>query len=834
MLKIKQLLFAFLLTSSALAQNPNVAAVKETLFQQANRQFDTQAYAKAVALYEQVLDDKAASSGQKRQAKINMAQAYTQLGDNIRAEQFYRDLLIEAPFVGGHYYQYLNYAKVLANNGKIQESQQYFEKYQSSKTSDESGTVGAGAYTKKKIAYRLDYLAINTPEAEFSPMYYRDGLVYVSGKAAGSVSSESPQKGYLDLYYVANRNEIKAASTLNPDGSAAAMPKAQNKTSNAKARRLGNDAYTQPTSNDSRTTITFKGYGIENQHEAGSAAAALKPGKPGPFSKELNTKYHEGPVTFSGDGSRIVFTRNNFNEGRKGQSTENDIKLKLYSAQWGNGDWTNTQELPFNSDEYSTAHPALSKDGSLLYFVSDMPGGVGGKDLYVSRWEGNQWAKPMNLGNQINSRSDEVFPFFDERGNLYFSTSERRGGLGGLDIFYAVLSKDGTKVIEIIHLDAPINSKGDDFGIVTDADRSTGYFSSNRRAGDDDLYRFARQSSLYECRDLTMRVFDNETTLPLDSAKISISSKTGSEPAKELVTDQNGRANLCFASDNYFIFTISKDGFLTNTIGFSAQSLTDDKPTRLEVSLSKPTIIFDSTMTAPVVVDNTATEPPKTLDWDKPIDSKKSIIRGVVRTFVDKKPVKGTLVKLINGCTKKVERTITTKADGKYEFEVVDDKCDYTVNYSSYLYATNSMKIRKSPQKSFPKVVINDINLLKSGDVVQLDNIYYDEGKWNIRPDAAKVLNNLARIMQQYPSLKSEILSHTDSRGEAESNRLLSQKRAQASVDYIATKGIDKTRLKATGMGESVSINGCVDGVKCTEGEYQRNRRTEFKVLSIE
>ena len=832
MLKLKHLFLAFLLASSALAQTPNLAAVKETLFQRANRQFDIQAYAKAVALYEQVLDDKAASSAQKRQAKINMAQAYTQLGDNIKAEQFYRDLLIEAPFAGGQYYQYLNFAKVLANNGKMQESQQYFEKYQSSKSSDESGAVSADAYTKKKITYRLDYLSINSPEAEFSPMYYRDGLVYVSGKAAGAVSSESPQKGYLDLYYVANRNEITAASTLNPDGSEAAAVKAQSKAKNANAPRLGGDAYTQPTSNDSRTTVSFKGYGLDNQDAANGATS--KPGKPGPFSKELNTKYHEGPVTFSGDGSRIIFTRNNFNEGRKGQSTENDIKLKLYSAQWGNGDWTNTQELPFNSNEYSTAHPALSKDGNLLYFVSDMPGGVGGKDLYVVRWEGDQWSKPMNLGREINSRSDELFPFFDARGNLYFSTSGRRGGLGSLDIYYAVLSKDGTKVIDIIHLDAPINSKGDDFGIVTDADRSTGYFSSNRREGDDDLYRFTRESSLYECRDLTLRVFDSETALPLDSAKISISSKTGSEAAKELITDENGRAHLCLASDNDFIFAVSKDGFLKNTIGFSTRGLTDDKPTRLEVSLNKPTLILDSTMTEPIVADSAATEPQKTADWEAPRDPKKSIIRGVVRTFVDKKPVKGALVRLINGCTIKVERTVVTKADGKYEFEVENGKCDYTVNYSSYLYATNSLKIKKSPKKSLPKVVTNDINLLKAGDMVQLDNIYYDEGKWNIRPEAAKVLNNLARIMQQYPSLKAEILSHTDSRGEAEPNRLLSQKRAQAAVDYITTKGIARTRLKATGMGESDSINGCVDGVKCTEGEYQRNRRTEFKVLSIE
>ena len=825
MFKIRHFCLAFFLTLSALAQT--VAPSQETLFLQANRQFDTQAYAKAVVLYEQVLNDNAASLPQKQQARMNTAYAYSQLGDNAKAESFYREVVAEQPLVGSLIIHYLNYAKVLANNGKMAESQQFFERYNKAKTADNQ-EANSGAYTKKRITYRLDYLAINSPEAEFSPAFYREGLVYVSGKAASSVSSESPQKGYLDLFYVANRNEIKAISTLNPDGSEAAAVNNKTNSASRTPRMLGGDAYTRPTSNDSKTMGVYKTYGLDNQNAGGGAAP--KPGKPGSFSKELNTKYHEGPVSFSADGSRIIFTRNNFNEGRKGQSVENDIKLKLYTAQWGNGDWTNTQELPFNSDEYSTAHPALSKDGLLLYFVSDMPGGVGGKDLYVSQWDGSNWGRPLNMGREINSKSDEVFPFFDERGNLYFSTSGRRGGLGALDIFYAVLSKDGTKVIDIIHLDAPINSKADDFGIVTDADRSTGYFSSNRRAGDDDVYRFTRESSLYECRDLTLRVLDNETMQPLDSAVITIRTRASAETSKELITDENGRAHLCLASDNDFIFTVSKTNFLNNTIGFSTRYLTDDKPTRLEVGLTKPTMILDT------LVEEAKPEPivEKEPEWAEPQDQTKPRIRGTVTGFVDKKPLRGVVVKLINGCTNKVEQSMKTGADGQYDFiPKYADKCDYTVNHISYLYATNIVKIKKSTKKSPSKVVTNDIGLLKEGDVVQLDEIRYDDGKWNIRKDAARVLDNLVSIMRKYPMLKAEVISHTDTRGEALVNMSLSQKRADAAIAYISSKGIAKTRLKASGMGENQPINGCVDGVICTEGEYQRNRRTEFKVVSV-
>lgn len=126
-----------------------------------------------------------------------------------------------------------------------------------------------------------------------------------------------------------------------------------------------------------------------------------------------------------------------------------------------------------------------------------------------------------------------------------------------------------------------------------------------------------------------------------------------------------------------------------------------------------------------------------------------------------------------------------------------------------------------------------DVGLLKKGDIVQLDNIYHDQGKQGLRPDAARELDKIVATMKRYPSLQAEILSHTDSRGDANSNKILSQKRAQAVVDYMASKGIARSRMKATGMGESMPVNGCVDGVICTEAEYQRNRRTEFKVLEI-
>lgn len=819
--KLKHLCLAALVSVSAMAQTP----VRETLLQQANRQFDTQAYAKAVALYQEIIEDGMLPATQRQVTFLNMGYAYLQLGDNERAASFYQQAFADQQGLSdGLKNHYLHYAKVLANLGQMQESQQYFNRYQTEKQQEGREMQSAQTYTKKRITYRLDYLGINTSDAEFSPMYYKDGLVYLSGKT--SVSSESTQKGYLDLFYIPKRNEIKGVTTLNADGTETAI-KESSRTSSASTRggRLGSDSYTRPTSNDSRTLGSYNSYGL-NEAAATSTGEVAKPGKPVSFSKELNTRFHEGPATFSADGSRIIFTRNNFNEGQKGVSEDNNIKLKLYTAQWGNGDWTNVQELPFNSDEYSTAHPALSKDGNLLYFVSDMPKGMGGKDIYVSRWENSQWSKPVNLGKELNTRQDEVFPFVDEVGNLYFSTSGRKGGLGGLDLYYAVLSKDGTKVIEIIHLDAPINSKADDFGIVTDGARTTGFFSSNRREGDDDIYRFTRESSLYECRELLLRVFDSETMQRLDSASIAIRSKIGGESTeKALQTDADGWAHLCLASDNDFIFTVSKEGFTDNTIGFSTHHLTDDKPTRLELSLARPIVVQN------LMSQNETPQKKKTSLSDSLQHLKHSRVRGVVRTETDRQPIEGVLVRLRNECDKKIYETITGP-DGKYDFEILEG-CDYTLIYSKDTYGTNTLKIARVPKKTAPKVLSNDVGLLKKGDIVQLDNIYHDQGKLAIRQDAARELDKLVATMKRYPSLQAEVLSHTDSRGDAAYNKTLSQKRAQSVVDYMVTKGIARKRLKATGMGESMPVNGCVDGVICTEAEYQRNRRTEFKVLEI-
>lgn len=209
------------------------------------------------------------------------------------------------------------------------------------------------------------------------------------------------------------------------------------------------------------------------------------------FSNKINTKYHEAAVSFTLDGNTMYFTRNNFR--RKLRRDDAGINhLKIYVSKNLGGEWSEPRELPFNSDAYSTGHPALSPDGKKLYFVSDMPGSLGETDIYVvDVLDGGQYSEPKNLGPKINTDRREMFPFISNK-RLYFS-SDGRIGLGGLDVYEVELGDNG-EFMEVYNLGLPINSENDDFSYIVNEETNRGYFASNRKdgKGDDDIYRFER------------------------------------------------------------------------------------------------------------------------------------------------------------------------------------------------------------------------------------------------------------------------------------------------------------------------------------------------------
>ena len=201
------------------------------------------------------------------------------------------------------------------------------------------------------------------------------------------------------------------------------------------------------------------------------------------FSKKINSYYHDGPGCLSSDGQTLYFTRVNY-VSKKGYVN----RSKIFSATSSGKSWKNIKPIELNSEEYSIAHPSISADGLTLFFTSNMEGGYGGKDIYLSKKEGDVWGAPVNLGPDINTSGDEMFPSVRKDGVLFFS-SNGLPGFGGLDIYSAKLIKEKWILSRNEGLD--INSSTDDFGI-TFLNDTVGYFSSNRAGGKgfDDIYLF--------------------------------------------------------------------------------------------------------------------------------------------------------------------------------------------------------------------------------------------------------------------------------------------------------------------------------------------------------
>ncbi|KAB7727942.1 OmpA family protein [Rudanella paleaurantiibacter] len=731
----------------------------------ANKQLESFSYINAVRLYEDFLrTDKQKNAAETREALTNLGFSYRKLQDTRNAERVYGELVNKYTDLNSEIYMY--YAQALAANGKYRESQKMYSKYGEQQTQDLRGRrftvsyMDVGRFFQDSSSYKTYSLPINTRQADFSPMYYKGGIVFVSARDEGGPLKRVftwNQTPFLDLYYHADTTEIRAPNV---------------------------DMLRQP-------NTAVLGGGSPSATKAPEIAAPVeqKLSKTQEFSRTLNTKYHEGPMTFTRDQKMIVFTRNNGSKGKTGKSNDGVRKLKLYSAINEKGNkWSNVRELPFNNKEYSVGHPAFSPDNSKMYFVSDMPGGFGGTDLYVVEYRNGEWGTPVNMGKDINTEGNEMFPYADENGNLYFS-SDGHEGLGGLDVFFAEL-KDGVAYKGVENVGSPINSEKDDFGIITDKYRTSGYFSSNRKKGisDDDIYSFRRN-----CRELKILVFDAKTNAPIDQADVRIV-RNGTN-LDLLLTDPKGETKLCLDANTEYEFKAVKEGYALNTVRFS--TLTQSPKPVMSV-----TIYLDK--------------------------SENSIVRGVVKREVDQVPEQGVKVTLRNERDKS-ERTIETGPDGGYEFDMKPG-APYTITASKNKYATKKVQL---PKTKTPKVVTDSLGLYGEGDVFQLKNIYYDLNKFFIRPDAARELEHVVKILKEYPAMKIELRSHTDARASDAYNLKLSENRARAAMDYIVSRGIKPNRLVARGYGESEILNGCIDGTDCTDADHQQNRRTEFKILAV-
>lgn len=607
-------------------------------------------YARSAALYKKLVDTKKV----KTEDLENIAACYLHINEYEQAENWYARAVQQQDHSPQTSW---NYAQSLKQNGKYDVAKKEFEQYRNKYGNSKQLEIEiAGADSAiiwmahpKRIELKNES-AINTSAAQFSVSPWKENKVLYAGESAvaGERISGLTGRAFIKL------------------------------------------------------------------HSANAVNSGLELSAPELMPAALNSgTYHVGPVAVDPSGDVLYVTQTYPGKGTERfyqdglRFKKHNLELIIYTR---NGDSWSSKPFPYNDvKNYSVGHASSSADGKTLYFASDMPGGLGGVDLWFSELNADgTWGKPQNLGDAVNSSGDELFPVI--QGDMLYYSSNGFAGMGGLDI-YAVKG-ERTNFTGRHNLQYPINTASDDFSyvvIAADGTAKKGYLSSNRAGGlgNDDIYSFTYYSIPHKIR-LTGTTLNRKTAVVLPEATVYLFDKDNVLITKDL-SDGKGEFNFEIKEDNAYTVRAEKAGFHEDLVAV------------------------------------------------KPVNATKDTTIAVV--------------------------------------------------------------LRLEP-------------VVAVGDKFVLEDIYYDFDKSNIRKDAALVLNRLVRTLRDNPTLRIELSSHTDSRGDDRYNDKLSQRRAQSAVDYLVAQGIDRNRLVAKGYGEKRLVNHCANGVSCSAAEHQANRRTEIEILA--
>jgi outer membrane protein OmpA-like peptidoglycan-associated protein len=498
--------------------------------------------------------------------------------------------------------------------------------------------------------------------------------------------------------------------------------------------------------------------------------------------RDIKSGFHEGPVSYCKKTGELFLTLSNtvnIDVEVDGIIVKKQvIRLRLVVCKKNNEKWVIQQEMPFNDPVYSVGQPSISPSGDTLFFASDIPAlSRGGTDIFMVIRNDNSWGTPIDLGNNINTTGNEMFPSYHPSGMLIFASNGRQKGKGGLDLYVSYLSNG--EFSESKPLDF-FNTRYDDFGLVIHQSGKVGYFVSNRPGpnGDDDIYPVIIRNTFMQLAGI---VVDDRTGNPIAGANVDLYSCEKEKIEKDVADN-----------DGHFSFKVSKGKCYL--VGASQKNYTEEiKPVgenaQVEIRLKRERSLE-------LLV----------LDYDKHT------------------PVKDADIKINNIFTGK------TSDDGTVLKELTSEK-ELDVAVSAKGYLNQSVKLKAPEIGKLQQTIL--MMKMEMNKTFVLDNIYYDLDSWKILPSSEIELNKLVTIMRENPTLKIELGSHTDSRGSDQYNLTLSQKRSESAVAYIIKSGIAKDRIIAKGYGETKLLNRCKNGVACTDDEHRVNRRTEFKIIGF-
>lgn len=526
------------------------------------------------------------------------------------------------------------------------------------------------------------------------------------------------------------------------------------------------------------------------------------------FAKKENKKYHEGPVAFNKAGDMMIFTRNNYGE----QALDGIVRLKMFSSKLVEGKWSKPEPLPFNSADYSCGHATISNDGKWMYFASDMPGGIGGSDIYKAKInEDGTFGEAVNMGKEVNTEGNEMFPFIHTSDQMLFFSSDGKLGLGGLDIFVAEIKEDKS-LGKVINPGVPLNSNRDDFSFVLNDDQSVGYIASNREGGkgNDDIYSFEMlkpfkfgKTIFGYTKDQDGNILANVDLKLLDYEFTEISAIQSNEEGEfSFLVDDESEYHITGEKEDYFgdkedVSTYGSEDRIEVLLelekdpGLAIYALVTDKETSLPLDSVK--ITLSDNLSGEVVEFIT----PTTGDYLKPVLDKKIGDNGSYNLILERR---GYLSKVLT-------YAVEFDKEGVYD---VHAKLDLSMD---------------------PISLGGDLS-----KIIDINPIYFDLNKFNIRPDAARELDKIVKVMNENPKMVIELGSHTDSRGSESSNRLLSDKRAKSSAKYIAERITNPERIYGKGYGESIpnkliTADGEIELIESYINSFRSSNRKRFDEL---